>query len=149
MTREDGTVYLYDFGLRLPAGTRDPVAVRGQVENAFSAAWRGEAEVDRFNALVLRAGFTWRQVVVLRAYAKYLRQAGSVFSQEYLQATMAAHPELARLLVALFETRFDPALGRPGRERARPGRELSTRIGRHWRRGQPRPGPDLPVVPDV
>jgi glutamate dehydrogenase len=43
--------------------------------------WRGEAEVDGFNELVLRAGLTWRQVVVLRAYAKYLRQAGNTFSQ--------------------------------------------------------------------
>ena len=45
-------------------------------EDAFAAVWRGEAEDDGFNALVLRAGLTWRQAMVLRAYAKYLRQAG-------------------------------------------------------------------------
>ena len=80
------------------------------MENAFAAAWRGEAEVDGFNELVLRAGLTWRQVVVLRAYAKYLRQAGTVFSQEYMESTFIAYPEIAALLVALFETRFDPRL---------------------------------------
>lgn len=78
------------------------------MENAFAAAWRGEAEVDRFNELVLRGGLTWRQVVVLRAYAKYLRQAGTVFSQDYMEQTFIAYPKLAALLVELFETRFAP-----------------------------------------
>ena len=108
--RSDGMIYLYDFGLRLPADSRDLVEVRPHMENAFSATWRGEAEIDGFNALVLRAGLTWRQVVVLRAYAKYLRQAGTIYSQAYLEAAFLAHPEIAVLLVQLFETRFDPRL---------------------------------------
>src|SRR3954462_11732107 len=106
--RSDGTIYLYDFGLRPPAAHRELAEVRPQVENAFAAAWRGEAEVDGFNELVLRAGLTWRQVVVLRAYAKYQRQAGTVFTQRYMESTFIAYPEIARLLVRLFETRFSP-----------------------------------------
>jgi len=94
--RTDGTVYLYDFGLLPPAAHRELAEVRPQVENAFAAAWRGEAEVDGFNELVLRAGLTWRQVVVLRAYAKYQRQAGSVFSQRYIESTFIAYPAIAR-----------------------------------------------------
>ena len=92
-SRADGTIYLYDFGLQLPAGrARRWPRCAPHVENAFAAAWRGEAEVDGFNELVLRAGLTWRQVVVLRAYAKYLRQAGTVFSQEYMESTFIAVP---------------------------------------------------------
>ncbi len=106
--RDDGTVHIYDFGLSLPADARDIVEVRAKVENAFSAVWRGESEVDRFNELVLRAGLTWRQLVVLRAYAKYLRQTGTIFSQAYMESTVAGHPEIAERLVALFEARFDP-----------------------------------------
>ncbi|MGC4790838.1 NAD-glutamate dehydrogenase [Micromonospora sp. DT178] len=106
--RIDGRVYLYDFGLRLPEGHQELAEVRPHVENAFAAAWRGEAEVDGFNELVLRAGLTWRQVVVLRAYAKYLRQAGTVFSQEYMEQTFIAYPRIAALLVELFEVRFAP-----------------------------------------
>ncbi len=108
--RSDGTVHIYDFGLALPPGSLELADIRGKVENAFSAAWRGESEVDGFNELVLRAGLTWRQVVVLRTYAKYLRQTGTVYSQEYMEATLGAHPELAARLVALFEARFDPGL---------------------------------------
>ncbi|MFF5293560.1 NAD-glutamate dehydrogenase [Paractinoplanes globisporus] len=126
--RDDGTIYLYDFGLRPPTEHRELAEVRPQVENAFAAAWRGEAEVDGFNELVLRAGLTWRQVVVLRAYAKYQRQAGSVFSQRYIESTFIAYPAIARLLVTLFETRFSPGLQAGGDERSRMADEIVERV---------------------
>ncbi|GLY03641.1 NAD-glutamate dehydrogenase [Actinoplanes sp. NBRC 101535] len=126
--RPDGVIYLYDFGLLPPSGHRELAEVRPQVENAFAATWRGEAEVDGFNELVLRAGLTWRQVVVLRAYAKYLRQTGNVFSQRYLESTFTAYPEIARLLVQLFETRFSPALQVEAAERGRRAGELHDQI---------------------
>ncbi|MDT4993978.1 MAG: glutamate dehydrogenase [Actinoplanes sp.] len=126
--RADGTIYLYDFGLRPPAAHRELAEVRPQVENAFAAAWRGEAEVDGFNELVLRAGLTWRQVVVLRAYAKYQRQAGNVFSQRYVESTFIAYPEIARLLVQLFDMRFSPRLVLGEQERNRLSGELVDQI---------------------
>ncbi|HYH48642.1 MAG TPA: NAD-glutamate dehydrogenase domain-containing protein, partial [Acidimicrobiia bacterium] len=57
----------------------------------------------------LGAGLTGREVEVLRAYSKYLRQVGSAFSQAYMERTLAANPHIARLLVELFHARFDPA----------------------------------------
>jgi glutamate dehydrogenase len=126
--RLDSTVYLYDFGLLPPAGHRELAEVRPQVENAFAAAWRGEAEVDGFNELVLRAGLTWRQSVVLRAYAKYLRQAGTVYSQRYVESTFIAYPEIARLLVQLFETRFSPRLELGEQQRKQRGEDLAAEI---------------------
>ncbi len=127
--RSDGTVYLYDFGLVLPDGARELADVRSHVENAFSAVWRGDAEVDGFNELVVRAGLTWRQLMVLRAYAKYLRQAGTVFAQESMEATFTAFPGIAALLVALFETRFSPGLELGAEDRAVQSKELITAIG--------------------
>ncbi|SBT50260.1 NAD-glutamate dehydrogenase [Micromonospora narathiwatensis] len=126
--RVDGRIWLYDFGLLLPEAHQDLAEVRPHAENAFAAAWRGEAEVDGFNELVLRAGLTWRQVVVLRAYAKYLRQAGTVFSQEYMEQTFIAYPRIASLLVELFETRFAPGETTMEERRQRSG-ELVTAIG--------------------
>ncbi|SCL39239.1 glutamate dehydrogenase [Micromonospora rhizosphaerae] len=126
--RIDGRVFLYDFGLRLPEAHQELADVRPHVENAFAAAWRGEAEVDGFNELVLRAGLTWRQVVVLRAYAKYLRQAGTVFSQDYMEQTFIAYPKIAALLVELFEARFAPGTISMDERRQRSG-ELVTAIG--------------------
>src|SRR5690606_12083151 len=126
--RADGTIYLYDFGLKLPEGARALAEIRSHVENAFSAVWRGEAEVDGFNELVLRAGVTWRQVVVLRAYAKYLRQANTVFSQEYVEAALIAHPTIAGLLVELFDNRFCPTLGLTEEKRQLRAQELISAI---------------------
>src|SRR3546814_3059945 len=48
---------------------------------------------------------------VLRAYGKYLQQVGVPFSQSYVEETFNRYPLLARLVVALFEARFDPAVG--------------------------------------
>jgi glutamate dehydrogenase len=76
--------------------------------------WAGEVENDDFNRLVLRAQLSAREVSILRAYAKYLRQVGSTFSDAYIERAATGNPALARGLVDLFLARFDPALG-PGR----------------------------------
>ncbi len=105
-------VSLQDFALSAPAGAAlgDAAGLRARVEEAFAAVWSGAAESDGFNRLVLLARLGWRQVTVLRAYAKVLRQAGSSFSQAYMEDALAAHPEIAARLVDLFERRFDPTL---------------------------------------
>ncbi|MBS2962487.1 NAD-glutamate dehydrogenase [Actinocrinis puniceicyclus] len=109
--------WIYDFGLRVadPESLRDEAA-RERFTAAFAAAWSGLTENDGFNALVVRAGLAWRQVTVLRAYAKYLRQGGTPFSQEYIELVLSRNPGLARLLVKLFEASFDPAHAAAGRE---------------------------------
>ena len=71
----------------------------------------GALENDGLNRLVLGAGLAWREIAIVRAYAKYLRQAGVPFSQDYMERALAAYPKVARLLVDLFVARFDPALG--------------------------------------
>ncbi|GAA0614859.1 NAD-glutamate dehydrogenase [Kutzneria viridogrisea] len=120
--REDGTqCWIFDFGLRIEAAalerlaTADLNTVRILFQDAFAAAWKDEAEVDSFNALVLRAGLSWRQASVLRAYAKYLRQAGTPYSQDYIEDAVLRHTGVAAALVKLFESRFDPALSEDSR----------------------------------
>ncbi|MCC5697812.1 NAD-glutamate dehydrogenase, partial [Klebsiella pneumoniae] len=85
-------------------------SLRERFEETFRAVWLGAAEVDRFNALVLHAGLTWRQAAMLRAYAKYLRQVGTAYSQDYIEDAILAHRTTTVSLVRLFETRFDPKL---------------------------------------
>jgi glutamate dehydrogenase len=103
--------WIYDFGLTHAEGPLDLDRVGEAFKDAFARAWRGEIEVDGFNRLVLSAGLTWREIAVLRALAKYLRQAGSTFSQAYMEETLSANPEIVRKLVDLFKVRFDPARG--------------------------------------
>ncbi len=109
--------WVYDFGLRLEDSLGDlGDDARERFQEAFAASWTGEAENDGFNALVLRAGLTWRQAMVLRAYAKYLRQAGATFSQDYMEETLRTNVHTTRLLVNLFQARLSPDHQRAGAE---------------------------------
>jgi glutamate dehydrogenase len=107
--REAGaTVHLHDFGLRSHHPIPNVENIKAITEEAISRVVRGEVENDGFNRLTPGAALSADEVVVLRAYAKYLRQAGFTFSQAYLEQTLAAHAEIASKLVALFKARFDP-----------------------------------------
>jgi glutamate dehydrogenase len=106
-----GTLWIQEFQLQPRKGqslvTQD--AARAVFDDALQRVWSGTVDNDGFNQLVLSVGLSARQVVVLRAYCKLLRQTGSLFSQAYMEDTLNAHPRLARRLVDLFETQFDPA----------------------------------------
>ncbi|MCA0247042.1 MAG: NAD-glutamate dehydrogenase [Proteobacteria bacterium] len=115
------------FGLRADGG--DPVALQvlsvetadkspvdlaaagPRFVEALDRLWAGAFESDGLNRLVLGAGLAWREVAIVRAYTKYLRQAGISFSQDYMERALATYPTVARLLVDLFVARFDPSLG--------------------------------------
>jgi glutamate dehydrogenase len=77
-------------------------------EDAFEQIWRGNAENDGFNRLILGAKLSWRQVAMLRGYCKYQLQAGVAFSQSYMEDTLNSYPAIAGLLVELFLAKFDP-----------------------------------------
>ncbi|ROZ69023.1 NAD-glutamate dehydrogenase [Ramlibacter sp. WS9] len=106
---EDQAISLHDFELHAPVtGEIEPQTLARLFEDAFARVLRGEVESDEFNRLVLLAGLSAEEVVVLRAYAKYLKQIGFAQSQATIAATLAAHPRIARMLVGLFKLRFDP-----------------------------------------
>jgi glutamate dehydrogenase len=102
-------VWVHEFTLATGATqARLTRALQQRFEEALVQIAGGAIENDGFNRLVLAAGLTARQTVILRLYCKVLRQAGSNFSQAYMEDTLAAHARIARRLVTLFERRFDP-----------------------------------------
>ena len=111
ITRANGeTVHLHDMDLREKAGSAVPLEDGGvSLEDTFEAVWAGRIENDGFNALVLASGLTFRKANVLRAYSRYLRQAGLAYSPDYLAAALVRLPTLATTLWTIFETAFDPA----------------------------------------
>ncbi|MCR6662231.1 MAG: NAD-glutamate dehydrogenase [Luteimonas sp.] len=122
----DGTpLYIQDFEVEsaLPI---DTTRLGDDFNEAFARTWSGDAENDGFNKLVLGAGLNWRQVSMLRGYAKYLQQVGVPFSQSYVEATFERHPLVARLLVEMFEARFDPRTGKEGKAEIKAGIERLT-----------------------
>ncbi len=108
---DDLSTWIHDLELQTAdRGAVDVEAVRARFHDSFLATWRGLAEDDGFNRLTLTAQLAWREVALLRAYAKYLRQTGFTFSQSYIEATLAQHPGIAATIVRLFHARFDPTL---------------------------------------
>ena len=106
----EGDVYLHDFGVLDSNGQPLHLSDCGaRVADAISAVWRGEAESDSLNRLVISAGLDWRQVAVLRAYRKYRQRVSAAFTEEYQNDAFAHNPAIAGKLVELFERRFDPA----------------------------------------
>jgi glutamate dehydrogenase len=99
-------VWIYDFGL-----TCDPQGL-ARAGTSFAdviiAVWSGRLEDDRLNGLVMGAGLTGREITIIRAVLRYLRQATVAFSDAYMTETLLRHPTIAVALVRLFEARFAP-----------------------------------------
>jgi glutamate dehydrogenase len=110
---EGGEAWIQDFELEHRDRQRIDIEQVGPAfKEAFAAAWRNEIENDGFNRLLITAGLTAHEIVVLRAYCRYLLQSGVPFSQAYMERTLATNSQVARSLVRLFEFQFDPTLNK-------------------------------------
>lgn len=113
LTRSDGVeAGIYDFALRVDDPqlweSHSHEELRELVESTVAAVRARRTESDGFNTLVIRAGLTWRQVGLLRAIGRYLLQTGGSWGQRTLESALVEHQQVARDIVELFETRFDP-----------------------------------------
>jgi glutamate dehydrogenase len=113
VTRPDGIdCWIYEFtlqpanGVSVPVGGADDLGHR--FTDAFSHLWSGIAEVDEFNDLVIRTRLDWRSIVMLRAYANYLRQCGFAYSARRIASVLGDHAELTEALIDVVETSFHP-----------------------------------------
>jgi glutamate dehydrogenase len=146
---DDGALYIQDITVQPAARCAfDIESVHEAFQEAFERVWRGDAENDAFNKLILGARLGWRQVAMLRGYCKYLLQTGVPFSQSYVEDTLNRYPALAGLLVELFEAGFDPRReSAPADEvREAAGRlagELEALLGEDVRKAHPRLVADL------
>ncbi|QDP72831.1 NAD-glutamate dehydrogenase [Legionella israelensis] len=109
---KDGKItWVNDFSMQYTKGSHLELdSIKDLFQNAFANVWFGKAENDRFNQLVLAAGLNWRQVAVLRTYAKYFKQIGIAFSQEYIENALNNNSMIAKKLIDLFELQFNPEL---------------------------------------
>ena len=118
-TDERGGARIYTFSVQDREQRRlDLEAHAALLRDAILAVAAGDASSDALNALVLTAGLRWRQVDVLRVYSEYAFQCQLVPARQLLPRVLNAHPEVARLLVALFAQKFDPAASADADERA-------------------------------
>ncbi len=105
----ESQVWLQEFELSFSLDVNvDVEAVQGNFKEALSTVWKGEAENDSFNRLVIGARLDWRAVAMLRLYARYLKQLGISYSQYFIADTLSRYLDITRNLVALFKSYFDP-----------------------------------------
>ncbi|MFI0472819.1 NAD-glutamate dehydrogenase [Halomonas sp. HMF6819] len=100
--------WIHDFELEHSRTGVDMSQMRHIFSEAFQRIWAGQADNDSFNRLVLGAGLDWREVAMLRGYARYLKQIRFGMSQDYIATTLANYPLITQSLVELFKQRFDP-----------------------------------------
>ena len=99
--------WIHDFAFTYAEGLDvDIQQLNDTLQDAFINIVGGEAENDAFNRLVLTAAMPWRDVALLRAYARYLKQIRLGFGLNYVASTLVNHADIAKELVRLFKTRF-------------------------------------------
>lgn len=104
------TIWISDFSVQFLGGTKLDISKSHLIfREALIKICDGQCENDGFNKLILGAGLPWREILILRLYAKYLQQIGFRFSQPYIEKTLDLHAGTARALVELFKAKFDPA----------------------------------------
>ena len=105
----DGSaMFLQDFDLETIGAAVDVTDRAALVEAGFQAVWRGQAENDPLNRLILANGMDWRRIALFRAYAKYLKQVGLPYSLSYFAETLAKQQAIATQLLSLFDLLHDP-----------------------------------------
>jgi glutamate dehydrogenase len=106
---EAGEAFVLDFLMeRADQGPAQGTEIKHLLQAAFQAVIAGDTESDGFNRLTIAAGLDWRDITILRAVAKFLRQAAIPFSQDYMEQALTRNPALARMLVDLFHARLSP-----------------------------------------
>ncbi len=124
-----GPYFVHDMEMRTADGAPlDFGVVEASFEDAFVAAWDGRAENDGFNRLILKLGISWRDAGLIRALARFRTQTGLDPSQPVQETALATHPDVAKLILALFRARFDPALRQTLKQRAAEAEILSQQI---------------------
>ncbi len=99
--------WILDFHMHVES--EEPInfdQIKDNFQETFAEVWKGNAEDDGFNRLIIAAHLDWRETSMLRAYAKYLTQIGFNLSQSYIEETLSNHPNISKTLVQLFNDRF-------------------------------------------
>lgn len=118
--------WIYNFTVSFPSSEIKPEQYRDLLSDAFLAVWAKKADNDVFNQLILKAGLSWRQVNMLRAYARYMKQISLGFSQIYIASALIKYTGIARKLIALFDCRFNPFKKRAPKTAARLKEQLQS-----------------------
>ncbi len=104
---------ILDFDISRMDGVEfDPGINTERFESTFIQCWNGGIENDGFNHLTLLAGLNWREISMIRAYYRYLKQIRLRYSEQYIIDALIHNPLLAICVTRLFKEKFSPDLVR-------------------------------------
>ncbi len=111
MDVQHNNVYLHHFDLEAPNEAGFLLDnVREKCEFALEKLWAHELENDKFNGLITLAGLDWREVVLVRAISRYLKQLRVEYGQNYIQNVLLNYPSVVKNFIKLFCSKFTPSL---------------------------------------
>lgn len=101
-------IFIHDMELQSAYDQPLDLADEGALfEDVFLSVWNGLADNDGYNALAQTAHLDAPSIAVLRAYGRYLQQAGIPQSQDVIAAALNRYPTIAGALFDLFNARFN------------------------------------------
>ena len=108
---QSSNVWLHVFDLEIKDLSSEAVNsedLSSLFDVAFQQVWQDKVDRDIFNKLVMKVSLNYKHVNMMRAYANYMKQMGLPFTRPTIAETLAKHPNLTRMLVDVFEIRFNP-----------------------------------------
>ncbi len=104
-----GTLHLDTFTIDETGFENGVLLERAElITNGLQAVFQKTVTDSRLNGLVARAGLTWQEVDVVRAYCSYARQLEIKLTPIRLTAILLDNPIMTSTMVELFHARFDP-----------------------------------------
>jgi glutamate dehydrogenase len=108
----DQSVWVHDFMMEAvdESASENIDKFKDNFEEALLRIWYEQTEDDGLNRLILTGELTWRDILILRCYLRYVRQIGYAFGSRYIEKTLCKHSEIATDIAELFKIMFDPTL---------------------------------------
>ncbi len=122
-------VWIQYFHLNLSKhGHKFSEKIKLNFEKTVALIVKDVMQVGFLNRLLVSVNLHWKQIYLMRSYTKYLHQIGFRYSQLYIADVLVRHHDLTKLLVELFEVKFDPFLKVSPTDRQKKIEKISAQI---------------------
>ncbi len=119
-------LFVQSFRIAGIRGPDHPVVVHSErIIEALEMVFMERVDNDVMNRLVIEVGLSWQDVLLIRAYANYMRQLRIVYTFNFMSTTLREYPHLTKQLVNYYQTRFSPSLNLSIEERERRAKAIS------------------------
>ena len=106
---DDACVWVSDFKMVVdPKIKITAELIKSLFYDVFEKTYYQDIDNDMLNKLVLIENMNWRDILLLRSYAKYFQQSGMKYSQQYIAEALVNNSEIAPLLKHYFHVKFSP-----------------------------------------